>query len=124
MFKVHKLECELNHRTLDPSQFDDSKIKYFTGLPNLQTFMLVFTYISSVFPNTAKRSLMATQELLLTLMKLRLNLSENCIKNFSTLGKCHGKQASSPNIVARKRRLNTQLTNVFSDIFKELCKHN
>ncbi|XP_055072743.2 uncharacterized protein [Misgurnus anguillicaudatus] len=74
--QVHKLEHELKRRTLDPSEFDDGKMKYFTGLPNLQTFMLVFNLISAEFPKTAKQQLTATQELLLTLMKLRFNLSE------------------------------------------------
>ncbi|XP_051244579.1 uncharacterized protein LOC127356656 [Dicentrarchus labrax] len=74
--KIHGLESELKHRTLDPSQFDDSKMKFFTGLPNLQTFMLLFSFVLSVFPATPKQSLKPAQELLLTLMKLRLNLSE------------------------------------------------
>ncbi|XP_065100584.1 uncharacterized protein [Paramisgurnus dabryanus] len=77
--KVHTLECELKRRTLDPSEFDDSKMKCFTGLPNLQTFMLVLNLISSVFPKSPKQQLTATQELLLTLMKLRLNLSEELL---------------------------------------------
>lgn len=74
--KVHELESELKLHILDPSQFDDSKMKFFTGLPSLQTFMLLFSSVSSVVPVTAKQSLKPTQELLLTLMKLRLNLSE------------------------------------------------
>lgn len=74
--KVHKLEGDLKRRTLDTSQFDDSKMKIFTGLPNLQTFMLLFSYVSSLLPDTEKQSLKPTQELLLTLMKLRHNLSE------------------------------------------------
>ncbi|KAM9332770.1 uncharacterized protein KZ484_017897 [Pholidichthys leucotaenia] len=74
--KVHKLERKLKHNTLDTSQFSDGKVKFFTGLPNLQTLMLLFSYVSSVFPATAKQSLKPTQELLLTLMKLRLNLSK------------------------------------------------
>ncbi|XP_048029372.1 THAP domain-containing protein 1-like isoform X3 [Megalobrama amblycephala] len=74
--KVHELESELKLHVLDPSQFDDSKIKFFTGLPSLQTFMLLFSSVSSVVPVTTKHSLKPTQELLLTLMKLRLNLSE------------------------------------------------
>ncbi|XP_026866705.1 THAP domain-containing protein 1 isoform X1 [Electrophorus electricus] len=77
--KVHKLESELKHLTLDSSQFDDSKMKFFTGLPNLHTFMLLFSYVSSVLPVAAKQSLKPTQELLLTLMKLRLNLSEELL---------------------------------------------
>ncbi|KAM9391565.1 uncharacterized protein KZ484_003079 [Pholidichthys leucotaenia] len=74
--KVHKLESKLKHNTLDTSQFSDGKVKFFTGLPNLQTFMLLFSYVSSFFPATSKQSLKPTQELLLTVMKLRLNLSE------------------------------------------------
>ncbi|XP_023696228.2 uncharacterized protein [Paramormyrops kingsleyae] len=73
--KVHKLESELKFCTLDASQFDDDKMKYFTGLPNLQTFMLLFSNVSSVHPATAEQN-KPTWELLLTLMKLRLNLSE------------------------------------------------
>nr|XP_023698430.1 THAP domain-containing protein 2-like [Paramormyrops kingsleyae] len=74
--KVHKLESELKRHTLDPSQFDDRKMKLFTGLPNLQAFMLLFSNVSSVLSASAEQSLKPTQELLLTLMKLRLNLSE------------------------------------------------
>ena len=97
---------------------------FFTGFPNSQTFMLLFSFVSSVFPASAKQSLKPAQELLLTLMKLHLNLSEdflgifrdfrdffrilwdspvNSIESLSPLDTCHGKQASSPNIVARKR---------------------
>lgn len=73
---VHKLESGLNHLTLDPSQFDDDKIKFFTGLPNLLTFMVLFSHMSSDCPAAAHQSLKPTQELLLTLMKLRLKLPE------------------------------------------------
>ena len=38
--------------------------------------MLLFSFVSSVFPSSPKQSLKAAQELLLTLMKLRLNLSD------------------------------------------------
>lgn len=80
--KVCELESELKRRSLDALQFDDDKMKFFTGLPNLKTFMLVLSYVSSVFPNTAFQSLMPTQELLLTLMKLRLNLSDEFLGYF------------------------------------------
>uniref|UniRef100_A0A3B3QLV8 THAP-type domain-containing protein n=1 Tax=Paramormyrops kingsleyae TaxID=1676925 RepID=A0A3B3QLV8_9TELE len=73
---VYKLENEIKCCTLDTSEFDDSKIHFFTGLPNLQTFMLLFSNVSSVLPAPAKQSLKPTQELLLTLMKLRFSLSE------------------------------------------------
>lgn len=76
---VYKLESELKRRSLDPAQFDDNKIKFYTGLPNLQTFMLVFSFVSQGLPPTVKQSLSETQRLLLTLMKLRLNLSEELL---------------------------------------------
>ncbi|KAK7119636.1 hypothetical protein R3I94_021456 [Phoxinus phoxinus] len=74
--KVYGLESDLKLHSLDPSHFDDNKMKIFTGLPNLQTFMLLFSSVSSVVPISAKQSLKPTQELLLTLMKLHLKLSE------------------------------------------------
>lgn len=74
--KVYGLESDLKLHSLDPSHFDDSKMKIFTGLPNLQTFMLLFSSVSSVVPISSKQSLKPTQELLLTLMKLHLKLSE------------------------------------------------
>ncbi|XP_028274010.1 protein ALP1-like isoform X2 [Parambassis ranga] len=51
------------------------QIKSLSRLPNVQTFSLLFSFMTSV-PATAKQSLKPTQELLITLMKLRLNLSE------------------------------------------------
>ena len=69
----------MQRHTLDPAQFDDHKIHFFTGLPNLQIFMLVFSFVSPGVPQTAKQSLSETQRLLLTLMKLRLNLSEELL---------------------------------------------
>ncbi|KAM4630703.1 uncharacterized protein ACJ7VT_000355 [Polymixia lowei] len=74
--KVYELQRELKYCALDTSEFDDSKIKLYTGLPNLQTFMSVFSFVSSVVPTAPKQSLKSTQELLLTLMKLRFNLPE------------------------------------------------
>ncbi|XP_056598975.1 uncharacterized protein LOC130417222 [Triplophysa dalaica] len=74
--KMYSLENELRRCTLDPSQFDDKKMKFFTGLPNSQTFMSLFNSVSSILPSTSNHSLKPTQELLLTLMKQRLNLSE------------------------------------------------
>lgn len=104
--KVHKLEGELKHRTLDTSQFDDSKIKSFTGLPNLQTFMLSFSYVSSVLPATAKQSPKPTQTShtdeaaapwsVRGIFRLTLwNSSVNLIKNLLLFDTCHGKQATS-----------------------------
>ncbi|KAA0723063.1 hypothetical protein E1301_Tti005181 [Triplophysa tibetana] len=74
--KMYSLENDLKRCTLDPSQFDDKKIRIFTGLPNSQTFMSLFNSVSSILPSTSNHSLKPTQELLLTLMKQRLNLSE------------------------------------------------
>ena len=53
-----------------------TKLIFSQDFPSLQTFILLFSFVSLVFPATAKQSLEPAQELLLTLMKLRLNLSE------------------------------------------------
>lgn len=127
--KIHALESELKHRTLDASQFDDNKMKFFTGLPNLQTFMLLFSFVSSVFPASGKQCLKPAQELLLTLMKLCLNLSEEFLGYLfgihqSTVSRVFHRwihvMASRlhPLILWPEREdLRRSLTNVFSDIF-------
>lgn len=87
--------------------------------------MLLFSYVSLVLPATAKQSLELMQELLLTLIKLCHNLSEvflgksssvNSIKYIFLLNTYNGKWAPSPNIVAKKRRLKMQFTNVLLDM--------
>ncbi len=55
--EVQELEREFKHCTLVTLQVDKCKMKLFTGQPNLQTLMLLFSYVSSVFPATVKQSL-------------------------------------------------------------------
>jgi len=71
-----QLKYEIINHTLHVEDFDDNKVKFYTGLPNLQTFMLVFSFVSSYIHTSTNNLLQQTQELLLTLMKLRLNLPE------------------------------------------------
>ncbi|XP_067226618.1 uncharacterized protein [Chanodichthys erythropterus] len=59
----------------DQSAFEgkDEKVLFFTGLPTYQILLALFTYISPHLP--VKKSLNAFKVLMLTLMRLRLNVS-------------------------------------------------
>lgn len=69
------MESHLEHDSADNENFD-CWIKFFTGLPNVRTVMLLFTYVSSSLSEKIILSLRPVQELFLTLMKLRLDFSE------------------------------------------------
>uniref|UniRef100_A0A1A8LUN3 Chromosome 4 open reading frame 48 n=1 Tax=Nothobranchius pienaari TaxID=704102 RepID=A0A1A8LUN3_9TELE len=75
--KVCELETKLKHQTFQISLTSDAKVEYFTGLPNKQTYELLLTYVSSVFPSSC--SLEPSQELLMMLIKLRLNLTDELL---------------------------------------------
>lgn len=74
-YTFHGLESHLESDSTDNESFD-CWIKFFTGLPNVRTVMLLFTYVSPSLPEKTKLSLRPVQELFLTLMKLRLDFSE------------------------------------------------
>lgn len=59
----------------DQSAFEgkDEKVLFFTGLPTYQILLALFTYLSPHLP--VKKSLNAFKVLMLTLMRLRLNVS-------------------------------------------------
>ncbi|XP_072515059.1 uncharacterized protein [Salminus brasiliensis] len=69
------LRCELNEYKLSDGFFrddDDDKVQYYTGLPNLGTFMVLFNFLVPLMSD--KKVLTPFQLLLLTLMRLRLDL--------------------------------------------------
>ncbi|XP_041856443.1 uncharacterized protein LOC121649569 [Melanotaenia boesemani] len=70
-----ELQCELNVRRMSEGFFgeDDEKVKYYTGLPNLGTFMALFNFLLPLMPSK-KKILTPFQMLLLTFMRLRLDL--------------------------------------------------
>ncbi|KAK0130779.1 hypothetical protein N1851_034553 [Merluccius polli] len=61
--------------TYDQSAFvdKDEKVLFFTGLPTYQILLVLFTFLSPHFP--VKKSLDKFKQLMLTLMRLRLNVS-------------------------------------------------
>ncbi|XP_057675997.1 uncharacterized protein LOC130906088 [Corythoichthys intestinalis] len=70
-----ELRRELNERRRSDDFFgeDDEKVKYYTGLPNLGTFMALFRFFMPLMP-TQKKILSPFQMLPLTFMRLRLDL--------------------------------------------------
>ncbi|XP_030199426.1 uncharacterized protein LOC115533207 [Gadus morhua] len=61
--------------TYDQSAFvdNDEKVLFFTGLPTYQILLVLFTFLSPHLP--VKKSLDKFKQLMLTLMRLRLNVS-------------------------------------------------
>ena len=51
-------------------------MKYYTGLPNFSTLLSVVNFVSHQKPSTLCRKLAIFQQIMLVLMKLRLNLEE------------------------------------------------
>lgn len=74
-YTFHGLENQLEHDFTDTKNFD-CWVKFFTGLPNIHTVLLLSTYVSSSFSKHTIWSIKPIQELFLTLMKLRLDFSE------------------------------------------------
>jgi hypothetical protein len=60
----------------------DEKVEYYTGLPNYNVLMAVFRFLENHIPITDRNSLSKLQQLILTLIKLRLSLTN--IKNLYT----------------------------------------
>lgn len=54
---------------------DDEKVKFYTGLPNIHILLTLFNLISPFVSRSNRSSLSLFQELVLTLCRLRLNLS-------------------------------------------------
>uniref|UniRef100_A0A8D0A6E8 THAP-type domain-containing protein n=1 Tax=Sander lucioperca TaxID=283035 RepID=A0A8D0A6E8_SANLU len=73
-----KLKGELSKKALDENflKDNDSKVKYYTGLPSFSLLMVVLMQIIPSLPKskTKERKLSHFQMLLLTLMRLRLDL--------------------------------------------------
>jgi len=91
------LKEKLKPSDLEQSTFENSdKLKTFTGLPNYKVFMAVIDLITPLLKNTANITIF--HQLLLTLMRIRLNLpiaffviSVWCsyVHNFKSFYKCH-----------------------------------
>ena len=53
---------------------DDSKVKFYTGLPSFQILMTLFDFITMSVACSDRSSLPLLQQFIMTLMKLRLNI--------------------------------------------------
>ena len=72
--KIEGLTGKLKKHSLDEAAFenDDNKVRYYTGLSTWKLLMVLFGYVQSYLKQ--RSNLTPFQQLLLTLMKLRLNL--------------------------------------------------
>ena len=81
---IQKLETEYNtyrirNRYKDPTyewdtyKDDDKRTKFYLGLPNFAILTLIFDFVSD-YLNQFRRSLTKQQQLLVCLVKLRMNL--------------------------------------------------
>ena len=57
---------------------DDKKVKYYTGVTNLPTLLLLLKFLLPGM-KSIERSLTHFQQIVMVLMKLHLNLEENCL---------------------------------------------
>ena len=76
---MYKLHDKLDTLTVGTQGWftDDKKVKFYTGLPNLEILNVVFNFITDAIPNSQRSALSKFQMLSLTLMRLRFNLSVN-----------------------------------------------
>ena len=70
------LKKQLKEKEITREAFegDDVKVKFYTGLPSFASLMVVFNHIAPLLPQGARRALSPFQMLIMTLMRLCLNL--------------------------------------------------
>ena len=75
--EIHELQEKILHASLNEDSFkdNDEKVLFYTGLPKFALMMTVFHFLESFINTTARTSLSKFQQFLLTMMRLRLNLS-------------------------------------------------
>ncbi|XP_065103379.1 uncharacterized protein [Paramisgurnus dabryanus] len=69
-----KHELDKSKITEEFFKYDDVKVKYYTGLPSYAIFQVVLSNVTQFLPGKFKRKLTCFQMLLLTFMRLRLDL--------------------------------------------------
>ena len=71
------LREDMNLLTMNEDWFkgNDDKVKFYTGLPGYLTLMCIFNFLKPHISATGKSSLSKFHQLILVLMRLRLNLS-------------------------------------------------
>ena len=71
-----RLQKDINNHDVTPEAFygNDEKVKYLTGLPNYFILMAIFNLVSQSLSETGRSSLARFQQMMVVLMRLRLNL--------------------------------------------------
>jgi len=74
--ELEKIEKHLKLSTFEEDSFkNNDEVWFYTGLTNWNILLTLFTYLQSYLQATSHTSLTAFQQLMLTLMQLRLSLS-------------------------------------------------
>ena len=81
MERSEKLKLRIENLTMTEGSMveNDKKIPFYTGLPNVGTLLLIIQWVTTAIPykkGTTGHSLSQFQEIVMVLMKLRLNLDE------------------------------------------------
>ena len=77
MEEINKLKMEVLSASLTKESFEnnDEKVLFYTGLPNFITLMAIFYLLEPFITITARSSLDKFQQVLVFLMRMRLNLA-------------------------------------------------
>lgn len=81
----------------------DAKVKYYTGLPNYATLIALFHFLSPCVEVGSRSVLSAFQQMIVVLMKLRLNVGDQdiafrCGVSQSTISRCFNKWIDAMNV--------------------------
>ena len=95
---MKKSESKLSELSLSEESLRDNdvKVKYYTGLPNFAILMALFNFLAPCVENGNRSVLSRFQQMMVVLMKLRLNLGDQDIAfrfgvNQSTVSRCFSK---------------------------------
>ena len=75
--EIHDLKQKILEGSLNEEGFkdNDEKVRFYTGLPNFMVLMTLFNFLEGCVTTTARTSLSKFQQFIMTLMRLRLNLT-------------------------------------------------
>ena len=112
----------------------DTKIKYYTGLPSFPVLMALFNFVGGSVEVTNRSALSLFQQLMLVLMKLRINFGDQDLAfrfgvNQSTISRCISKWVNvlyvhlKP-LIKWPERDQLLKTMPMDEKFQELCHNN
>ena len=79
LYELRKQNAKLKVGAPEWFEGKDEKVTFYTGLPSINILMVLFNFLTGALPHTVNTALTPFQELVLTLMRLRLNLTLNDI---------------------------------------------